>query len=208
MACCLTAPIHYLNQCWFTISNVHRQSFEYNFTGDNSAINHWNYRGNFLFKISLNHPRGQWVNLVYLLGFFSASYHGKLCIKWCNYHQPYINSLGPGKFKWNFRHVIFKQIVVIGGWGISCKITLIWMSLVFTDDQSTLVHVMAWCRQATSHYLSQCWPRSLSPYGVTRPQWVNNVDNITNAYIYLAITWYGSSWWRPLKLWYPLGMFS
>ena len=22
---------------------------------------------------------------------------------------------------------------------------------------------MAWCRQATSHYLSQCWPRSLSP---------------------------------------------
>ena len=33
---------------------------------------------------------------------------------------------------------------------------------------------MAWCHQATSHYLSQCWPRSLSPYGVTRPQWVNN----------------------------------
>ena len=23
---------------------------------------------------------------------------------------------------------------------------------------------MAWCRQATSHYLSQCWPRFLSPY--------------------------------------------
>ena len=32
---------------------------------------------------------------------------------------------------------------------------------------------MAWCRQATSHCLSQCWPRSLSPYGVIRPQWVN-----------------------------------
>ena len=32
---------------------------------------------------------------------------------------------------------------------------------------------MVWCRQATSHYVSQCWPRSLSPYGVTRPQWVN-----------------------------------
>ena len=31
---------------------------------------------------------------------------------------------------------------------------------------------MAWCLQATSHYLSQCWPRSLSPYGVTRPQCV------------------------------------
>ena len=46
------------------------------------------------------------------------------------------------------------------------------------DDKSTLVGVMAWCRQATSHYLSQCWPRSLSPYGITRPQWVK------------AYTWY------------------
>ena len=41
------------------------------------------------------------------------------------------------------------------------------------DDQSTLVQVMAWCRQAPSHYLSQWWPRSLLPYGVTRPQWVD-----------------------------------
>ena len=46
------------------------------------------------------------------------------------------------------------------------------MSLDITDDQSTLVQVMAWCHQATSHYLSQCWSRSLSPYGVTRPEWV------------------------------------
>ena len=42
-----------------------------------------------------------------------------------------------------------------------------------TDDKSTLGQVMAWCRQATSHYLSQCWLSSLSPYGVARPQWVN-----------------------------------
>ena len=32
---------------------------------------------------------------------------------------------------------------------------------------------MAWCHQATSHYLNQCWPKSPTPYGVTRPQWVN-----------------------------------
>ena len=32
---------------------------------------------------------------------------------------------------------------------------------------------MAWCRQATSHYLRQCWRRSISPYDITRPQWVN-----------------------------------
>ena len=83
-----------------------------------------------------------------------------------------LNSLASGKFEWNFRHVIFKQILVIDGGGISCEIALIWMSLDFTDDQSLLVQVMAWCRQATSHYLSQCWPRSLTLYGVTRPLWV------------------------------------
>ena len=85
----------------------------------------------------------------------------------------FLNSLAHGKFEWNFRHVIFKKILVIDDWGISYEIALIWMSLDVADDQSTLVQVMAWCRQATSHYLSQCWPRSLSPFGDTRPQWVN-----------------------------------
>ena len=42
-------------------------------------------------------------------------------------------------------------------------------------DKSTLVQVMAWCCQAISHYLSQCWPRYLSPCGITRPQWVNTL---------------------------------
>ena len=32
---------------------------------------------------------------------------------------------------------------------------------------------MAWCRQATSHYLNHCWHRPIMPYGFTRPQWVN-----------------------------------
>ena len=54
---------------------------------------------------------------------------------------------------------------------ISCETALRWMSLYLTD-KSTLVQVMAWCRQAASHYRSQCWSRPSSPYGVTRPQWV------------------------------------
>ena len=83
------------------------------------------------------------------------------------------NSLAPGRFQRNFRKVIFQLILVIDGWSISCKIVLKWMSMDLTDGKSTLVQVMAWCRQATRHYLSQCWPRSLSPYGVIRPQWVN-----------------------------------
>ena len=88
-----------------------------------------------------------------------------------------LNSLAPGKFEWNFRHVIFKQILVIDDWGISCEIALTWKPQDLTDDKSTLVEVMAWCRQATSQYLSQCWPSSLSPYGITRPQWVNSLTH-------------------------------
>ena len=69
----------------------------------------------------------------------------------------------------------------IYGWGIAFEIALSWLSQGFADDKSTLVQVMAWCRQATSHYLSQCWPSSLSPYGVTRPQWVKVGINHTTA---------------------------
>ena len=89
----------------------------------------------------------------------------------------WFNSLTPRKCEWNFRHGIFKQILVIDAWGISCEIALKWMSLDFTDDQSTLVQVMAWCHLAASHYLSQCWPRPLLPYGITRPQWVNTLSH-------------------------------
>ena len=76
---------------------------------------------------------------------------------------------GLGDFRW----VLFKLISVIdGGWAICREIALRWMALDLTNDKSTLVQVMAWCRQATSHYLSQCWPRSMSPNVVTRPLWV------------------------------------
>ena len=99
--------------------------------------------------------------------------HEQLASTW-SIVTSWINSLSPRRFERNLRKVIFKLILMIGGWGIFCKIALRWMSMDLTDDKSTLVQVMAWCRQATSHYLSQCWPRSMSPYDVTRPQWVKS----------------------------------
>ena len=89
-------------------------------------------------------------------------------IKKCNFlacfMDWYLNSLTPGRFQWNFRNIIFKLILVTDGCDISSKIALRWTSLDHSDDKSTLVQVMAWCHQATSHYLNQCWPRSLPPY--------------------------------------------
>ena len=48
MACCLTAPSHYLNQCWLIISKVQWHSSECSFTKDTSTISHWNYLENYL----------------------------------------------------------------------------------------------------------------------------------------------------------------
>ena len=83
------------------------------------------------------------------------------------------NSLAPGGFENIFQNVFFKLISRIDTLSNSCETALRSMPQNPSDDKSTLVQVMAWCRQAASHYLSQCCPRSLSPYGVTRPQWVN-----------------------------------
>ena len=47
---------------------------------------------------------------------------------------------------------------------------------------------MAWCLQAASHCLNQCCPRSLSPYGVTRPQRVNHLTAGSKA---IAIKYHG-----------------
>ena len=79
-----------------------------------------------------------------------------------------LKSLSPKRFKRNFGWVLFKSITVIDGWDTCCEIAHRRMSLDLTDDKSTLVQVMAWCHQATSHYLSQCWPSFLLLYGVTR----------------------------------------
>ena len=122
-----------------------------------------------------------------------------------------VNSLWPGIFKWNFRWVLFKPITVIGGWDTSCEIALRRMSLDLTNHKSRLVQVMAWCRQATRHYLGQCWPSFLSPCGFTGPQYVNTslehtLDNITWTINALTdITYVTFSWEQPrytTLLWY------
>ena len=66
--------------------------------------------------------------------------------KTSNANSNTVNSLAPGRFQFNFRKVIFKLTLVNGGWGISYEITLRWMPQDLTDDKSTLVQVMAWCR--------------------------------------------------------------
>ena len=46
----------------------------------------------------------------------------------------------------------------------------------FTNEMSTLLQAMAWCYQALNHYFSQCWPRSMSLYGIIVLQYVNSFE--------------------------------
>ena len=104
---------------------------------------------------------------------------------------PYL--IGPWGFDYSLKLVNFKLISMINNF---CEVAIRWMPQHLTDHLSTLVQVMAWCHQATSHYLSQCWPRSLSPYDVTRPQW-----GITKANTDLSIqplqTIFDEIWLKP-----------
>ena len=86
------------------------------------------------------------------------------------------NSLAPGRCGSNFKSVISKHIIWwINFMSTSCEIVLKWMPQNTFNEKSTLVQITAWYCQATSHYLSHCWPISMSPYHVTRPQWVNSL---------------------------------
>ena len=69
-----------------------------------------------------------------------------------------VNSLAPGRCSCNLRSVIFKFILRIDILSIPCEIAVRWILKDFTDDKTILVQIMAWCHQATSHYLNQCWP--------------------------------------------------
>ena len=77
-----------------------------------------------------------------------------------------------------FQSISFKLISWIEILSIFCKVIIIWMSQNSIDDKSTLIQVMAWCRQAASHYLNQRWPSSLTSYCVTSPHW-GNIQYIT-----------------------------
>ena len=78
-----------------------------------------------------------------------------------------INSLAPERYRLKLE--IITLISRIDMLSIFCGITMRCMPQDPTVDSSTSAQVMAWCHQATSHYLSPCWPRFPSPYGITNP---------------------------------------
>ena len=88
----------------------------------------------------------------------------------------YTNSLAPGRCASYFTCKMLSPNICYRfcSWGFLMN-ALKWRPINTFDDKSTLTQVMAWCHQATSHYLSQCWPKSMSTCGFTRIQWVDSM---------------------------------
>ena len=72
--------------------------------------------------------------------------------------------------------MVFRLIIQsISSWSSPCEFALKGTPQNVTKEKSTLVQVMAWCRhRAPSHYVRQCWHRSVSRNGVNMPQCVNH----------------------------------
>ena len=64
----------------------------------------------------------------------------------------------PGRSESNLTSVFYKNISQIDIFISTCEIGTRWVPQNPNDDKSTLVQVMAWCRQTTDHYLSQFDP--------------------------------------------------
>ena len=62
MACCLTAPSHYLNQCWLIIRGVLWHTSESSFAGIAQGIDSGYEFEKDILKNIFKSPRGQWVN--------------------------------------------------------------------------------------------------------------------------------------------------
>ena len=75
------------------------------------------------------------------------------------------------------KSIILKLVVQNSSFGNCSEIVLRWIPQNRTHEKSILVQAMAWCHQVTSHYLSQCWPRSMSPYSVTGHNELTMDDN-------------------------------
>ena len=80
----------------------------------------------------------------------------------------HIDSLAPGGRGSNFKSIISEYILRIKSISNRWEMVRMWVPHKTFDDKSTLVQVMAWWRQATSHYLKQCWPRFPTPPGPQR----------------------------------------
>ena len=94
-------------------------------------------------------------------------------------YNRYLPGTFPNVFSWKQSFIFLPQITL----------NLVPDDLIY--DKPEIVHVMIGAAQTTSIYLKQCWQSSMTPYGVTRPQW--NIQRNDNT-ITMVECWYVCSY--------------
>ena len=136
MACCLTAPSHYLNQCWLIICKIQSHSSDGNFTRDISSHQWlkftWKLFISNVIKIS-QRPMSNWskVNKEVRTEFVTCH---RSCIFVMKRHPKIsLNSFSPGGFDYSLKLVNFKVISTINILSVSCEIAIRWIPQHPTD---------------------------------------------------------------------------
>ena len=142
MACCLSAPSHYLKQCQLPISEVLWHSPESNFTVSAQATILHNEFEN-IFKSIATTPRCQWVN-----------------------------TLRPGQHGRHFAEDIFKCIFLNEKVWISIKISFHFVHKGRIDNIPALVLIMAWCWRGNRPISKPMMISLPMRIWITWPQWV------------------------------------
>ena len=75
MACCLTAPSHYLNQCWLITRGVLWHTSESSFAGIAQGIDSGYEFEKDILKNIFKSPRGQWVKVIYSCNWMNSLKH-------------------------------------------------------------------------------------------------------------------------------------
>ena len=130
------------------------------------------------------------VNSSYISGYILQSY----------FLKNNQNSLASGLWDNHFRNIIFTLIIQNGRLGTRCEIVLSRMPQKLTDEKSTLVQLMAWWRQETRHYLSQCsvYCRAIALFDLMFFRWRNRLW-IKFILHYFGPSW-RSHWWIPQQM--------
>ena len=84
----------------------------------------------------------------------------------------------------NFKSMILSLSYRTVAWALAVKL-LFGENLI--KQNSIVVQAMAWCHQASNLYFCQRWPRYISPYHVTNPQWVKVGHNFSKS-LYIDIS--------------------
>ena len=124
-----------------------------------------------VFLVSSNHRSHDTVNIALLIFTLGTNFN---------------ISFFPEEHDDNFKCVISQQSIIISMVSISSEMSPRRIpQLDFIYHKSTLAKVMTWCHRATSHWFNHCWPRFISPNGITRRQWIILLLSVSTIILHL-----------------------